>query len=108
MKTIERLVLLTAVAAACGTAQAADPAQISTKAGCATCHAADKKLIGPSWKEVAAKYKGNAGAMAQLTERVRKGGVGVWGKLPMAPVDAAKISDADLKTVLSWVLKTPS
>jgi cytochrome c len=101
-------VLATALAAALGTAHAAEPAQIATQAGCATCHAADKKLIGPSWKEVAAKYKGNAGAMAQLTERVRKGGVGVWGKLPMAPVDAAKISDADLKTVLSWVLKTPS
>lgn len=109
MKTIDRLVLVTALAAAaCGAAQAADPAQISTKAGCATCHAADKKLIGPSWKDVAARYKGNAGALSQLTEHVRKGSTGVWGKLPMAPVDAAKINDADLKAVLSWVLKTPS
>jgi cytochrome c len=108
MRTPDRLALATALAAALGTAHAADPTQISTQAGCAVCHAADKKLIGPSWKEVAAKYKGNAGAMAQLTERVRKGSTGVWGKLPMAPVDAAKISDADLKTVLSWVLKTPS
>lgn len=108
MNTRDRMLLAAALAAASGASWAADPAQISTQAGCAVCHAADKKLLGPSWKEVAARYKGNAGAMAVMTERVRKGSTGVWGKLPMAPTDAAKISDADLKTVLNWVLKTPS
>lgn len=80
--------------------------QLATKAGCATCHAADKKLIGPSWHDVAAKYKGRADAPAVLAAYVRVGGKGAWGPLPMAPVDAAKINDADLKTLLAWVLKT--
>ena len=108
MNTHHRLMLAAALAATFGSAHAADPAQASTQAGCAVCHAADKKLIGPSWKEVAARYKGNAGAPALLAERVRKGSTGVWGKVPMAPVDSKKISDADLKAVISWVLKTPS
>jgi cytochrome c len=103
-----RLGLAMALAAAFGTAQAADPAQISTKAGCAVCHAAERKLVGPSWKEVAARYKGNAGAPALLAERVRKGSTGIWGKVPMAPTDAKAISDADLKAVIGWVLATPS
>ena len=85
----------------------ADEALAKSK-NCMACHAVDKKRVGPSWKDVAARYKGNAGAMAQMSERVRKGSTGVWGKLPMAPVDAKTLSDADLKAVLSWVLKTPS
>lgn len=81
--------------------------QIATKAGCTACHAVDKKLVGPSYRDVAAKYRGRADAAALLAERVRKGGKGVWGQVPMLPVDAAKISDADLKAVIAWVLKTP-
>lgn len=108
MTTRVRRTLAAALGAACVAAQAADPAQIATRAGCASCHAADKKLVGPSWKDVAARYKGNVGAMAQMRERVRKGSTGAWGKLPMAPVDAKALSDADLTAVLSWVLKTPS
>ena len=108
MTTRARLALAAALGAACVAAQAADPAQIATRTGCASCHAVDKKLVGPSWKDVAARYKGNAGAMTQMSERVRKGSTGVWGKLPMAPVNAKALSDADLKAVLSWVLKTPS
>lgn len=80
---------------------------ISTQAGCAVCHAADKKVIGPSWHDIAAKYKGQADAVAVLSDKVRKGGKGVWGPLPMAPNDAKKISDADLKAVVAWILKTP-
>lgn len=88
-----------------GAAQASP--QIATQSGCATCHAADKKMIGPSWKDIATKYKGQANAVAVLSDKVRKGSTGVWGKLPMAPNDATKISDADLKAVVTWVLKTP-
>ena len=87
--------------------QAAASQAISTQAGCAVCHAADKKIIGPSWHDIAAKYKGQANAMAVLSDKVRKGGKGVWGPLPMAPNDAKKISDADLKAVVTWLLKTP-
>jgi cytochrome c len=64
--------------------------------------------VGPSWKDVAARYKGQAGAMAQTTERVRKGSNGVWGAVPMVPVPPKTLSDADLKAVLAWVLKTPT
>ena len=76
-----------------------------TKAGCLACHTKDKKLVGPAYKDVAAKYKGQADAVAKLSEKVRKGGSGVYGPVPMPPTLADKISDADLKTAIEWVLK---
>ena len=85
---------------------AAAPAQASEKiarqAGCATCHAADKKVIGPSYKDIAAKYKGQAGAPALLAERVRKGGKGVWGAVPM-PANP-QVSPAEARQLATWVL----
>lgn len=69
------------------------------------CHAKDKKLVGPSYKDVAAKYAGQADAVASLSAKVRSGGKGVWGPIPMPPNDAAKINDADLKSVVEWLLK---
>jgi cytochrome c len=108
--TTMKTFVVTAVVLACslgmGLARASE--QIATKAGCATCHAVDKKIIGPSYKDIAAKYKGKPDAVAALSKSVRTGSKGVWGTLPMAPTDAAKLSDADLKTVITWVLKTPS
>ena len=74
------------------------------KAGCTACHAADKKLVGPALKDIAAKYKGQGDAVAKLSDKVRKGGSGVWGPIPMQPNPAAKISDTDLKTTVEWVL----
>jgi cytochrome c len=79
---------------------------LAKAAGCTTCHAKDTKLIGPSYKEVAARYKGDAKAPALLAERVRKGSKGVWGSLPMPPADPAKVSDADLKAIVAWLLKS--
>lgn len=79
---------------------------IAQKAGCMACHAVDKKLVGPAFKDVAAKYKGQADAVAKLSEKVRKGGSGVWGPVPMPPNGPEKINDADLKTVVEWVLKS--
>jgi cytochrome c len=81
--------------------------QISVKATCAACHTATKKLVGPSWHDVAVKYKGKADAPKLLAERVRKGGKDVWGPVPMLPLGPDRISDADLKTVIAWILKTP-
>ena len=103
---------LLALAALCtGTwapgALAATPEQVAAKAGCMACHLVDKKLVGPSYRDVAAKYKGQANAPALLFQRVRKGGPGVWGPVPMAPTDVSKLSDADLKATIAWVLKTP-
>jgi cytochrome c len=75
-----------------------------SKAGCVACHAADKKLVGPSYKDISAKYKGKAGIEATLFEKVRKGGSGNFGPVPMTPNPPDKISDADLKAVVAWVL----
>ena len=91
--------------AASSTAFAGDPAAAAQKAGCMACHAMDKKLVGPAFKDVAAKYKGQGDAVAKLTDKVRKGGAGVWGPIPMSPNGADKINDADLKDVVTWILK---
>jgi cytochrome c len=72
------------------------------KSGCTACHANDKKLVGPAYKDVAAKYKSDAGAAAKLMEKVKKGGSGVWGPIPMPPNAALK--DDDLKVMLTYIL----
>ena len=77
---------------------------IVKKARCVACHAVDAKRVGPAYKEVAAKYKGDAGAPARLFEKVRNGGSGVWGQVPMMAHPADKISDDDLKAAIKWVL----
>lgn len=85
---------------------AACPAQASLdlakKHGCSACHALDKKVVGPSWKDVSAKYKNQGDAAVKLFEKVRTGGKGVWGNTPMPP--QSKVSDADLNAILGWVL----
>lgn len=78
---------------------------ILNKAGCMACHAKDKKLVGPSFKDVAAKYKGQADAPAKLADKVRKGGSGSFGPIPMSANGSDKINDADLKTVIDAILK---
>jgi cytochrome c len=75
---------------------------LAQKSGCTACHAVDKKLVGPAYKDVAAKYKGDAKAQAALEEKVKKGGVGVWGQVPMPP--NSSVADADVKKLVSWVL----
>jgi cytochrome c len=77
---------------------------LAQKSGCMGCHMVDKKLVGPAYKDVAAKYKGQKDAVAKLMDRVRKGGPGNWGTVPMAASGPDKISDADLKKVIEWVL----
>ncbi len=81
--------------------------QLHYKSGCVACHTPDKKLVGPSYKDIAAKYKGRADALAYLSTRVRKGGPGNWGVVPMAPNDVKKLNDAELKTLITWILATP-
>lgn len=86
----------------------AQPAQaseaIAKKARCVACHAIDKKMVGPAYRDVAAKYRGDADAPQRLAEKVRQGGAGVWGQVPMLPHPADRISDDDLKAVIGWVL----
>ncbi|MCZ8074487.1 MAG: c-type cytochrome [Paucibacter sp.] len=85
-------------------AAADTPEESLTKAGCMACHAKDKKLVGPSFKDIAAKYKGQDAA-AVLAQKVRSGGKGVFGPIPMPPNPPEKISDADLKDGVGWILK---
>jgi cytochrome c len=76
--------------------------ELATKSGCTACHAIDKKVVGPAYKEVAAKYRGDKTAEAKLVEKVKAGGVGVWGQVPMPPNTTVK--DEDVKTLVKWVL----
>lgn len=100
---MRKTLLITALLALAGAAQAG-PDEALNKAGCVACHAQDRKLVGPAFKDIAAKYRGQKDAAAQLADKVRKGGKGVWGPIPMPPSGADKIADADLKAALEWVL----
>jgi cytochrome c len=90
-------------------AQAADAAldnasaqAMMQKSGCAACHAIDKKVVGPPYQDVAAKYKGDKDALVKLADKVKKGGVGVWGEVPMPP--NVQVPDADIKDLVGWIL----
>ncbi|MEO8738282.1 MAG: c-type cytochrome [Casimicrobiaceae bacterium] len=72
------------------------------KDGCAACHGIDKKIVGPAYVDVAAKYRGDKDALATLSQKVKAGGSGVWGAIPMPP--NAQVSDADVKSLVSWIL----
>lgn len=100
-----KYILIAAVATLAFSAQAAAPEEAMTKAGCVACHMKDKKLVGPSFKDIAAKYKGQD-ATAKLVDKVRKGGSGVYGPVPMSPNPPDKINDADLKAAVEWILKS--
>jgi cytochrome c len=87
---------------AAGVANAQSGEDLLKKNGCTACHAIDKKLVGPPYVEVAAKYKGDAGAASKLAEKVKKGGTGVWGQVPMPPNPT--VSDADIKAMVAYIL----
>ena len=79
--------------------------ELMKKAGCNACHAVDKKGVGPSYKDVAAKNKAKKDTAAQyMFDKVRKGGAGVYGQVPMPPNTPDKIGDADLKALVAWIL----
>ncbi len=105
MKKLSSWTIAMAFAALPFAVSAATPDEAMNKAGCIACHAKDKKLVGPAFKDIAVKYKGQPDAVAKLSEKVRKGGAGVYGPVPMPPTGADKISDADLKAVIESVLK---
>ena len=75
---------------------------LAKKHNCLACHTTDKKLVGPSYKDVAKKYKGQNVA-AKLQDKVKKGGQGVWGPVPMPPNPA--VPDKDIKELVEWILK---
>jgi cytochrome c len=94
--------LVAAALLAAGTAQAQNADELLKKHACTACHAVDKKLVGPAYNEVAVKYKGDAKAPAALMEKVKKGGSGVWGQVPMPP--NPQVPDADIKTMVTYIL----
>jgi cytochrome c len=77
-------------------------ADLAKKHNCLACHQVDKKVVGPSFRDIAAKHKGEAGAAAALAEKVKKGGGGVYGPVPMPP--NANVPDADIKAMVDWIL----
>lgn len=87
-----------------GSAMAADMPDVAKKNNCTACHAIDKKMVGPSFMDVAKKYKGDATAEAKLIAKVSKGGAGVWGSMPMPANDAAGKKQDQMKEVVQFVL----
>ncbi|KPC55176.1 c-type cytochrome [Amantichitinum ursilacus] len=92
------LLLLAGLAAP---ALAADPEALAQSKNCLACHAVDHKVVGPAYKDVAAKYKGRKDAVAYLVGRVRNGSSGDWGPVPM-PANA--VTDDEAKQLVTWVL----
>jgi cytochrome c len=77
-------------------------ADLAKKNNCLACHAVDKKIVGPAYQDVAKKYAGQADAEATLAKNIKAGGSGKWGPIPMPP--QTQLSDAEAKTLATWVL----
>ena len=105
---LDRIATLTPLIAACllgaPFAHADDGEAIYESTGCKACHTIDQKRMGPTYKDVAAKYKGNPDAPAMLAKKIRDGGEGTWGTVPMPAHPADRISDEELKIVVAWIL----
>jgi cytochrome c len=76
--------------------------ELAKKHNCLVCHTVDKKVVGPSYKDVAAKYRSDKGAEVKLVDHVKKGSTGVWGPVPMPP--NATVPDADVRALVKWIL----
>ena len=98
---MKRALFALAALAAVSAPALADTA-LATAKNCMACHAVDKKLVGPSYKEVATKYAGQKDATDKLAVKIMKGGSGVWGPVPM-PANA-QVTEADAKALAAWVL----
>ena len=96
-----KVLVLALVGAAFALPAQADEA-LAKKHNCLACHTVDKKTVGPAYKDIAQKYKGQNVA-ATLQQKVKKGGQGVWGPVPMPP--NAAVPDADIKKLVDWILK---
>ena len=75
---------------------------LAKSGGCSACHTTDKKLVGPSYKDIAAKYRNDKNAEGNLSKKVKAGGKGVWGEVPMPP--NVQVKDDDIKTIVQWIL----
>ncbi len=99
MKFVAPLLVACAVGAAAPAFAQADLAQ---KKNCMACHAVDKKVVGPAYKDVAAKYAGQKDAVDKLAQKVVKGGSGVWGAVPM-PANP-QVTEAEAKQLVAWIM----
>ena len=98
---MKRVLLATAIALLAAGPALADQA-LATAKNCMACHAIDKKLVGPAYKDVAAKYAGQAGAVDKLAAKIQKGGSGVWGPVPMPP--NPNVKDDDVKKMIQLIM----
>ncbi len=87
-----------------GSAMATDMPELAHQHNCTACHEIDKKKVGPAWKDVAARYKGDAGAEAKLVTKVSKGGSGVWGKMPMPGNDELGRNQEVMRKLVKFIL----
>ena len=101
---IAAITLACATVAFASTAGAQSGEDLLKKNGCTACHSIDKKVVGPAYMDVSKKYSSEKrdAVMARLSEKVKKGGAGVWGQVPMPP--NPQVSDADLKNMLTFIL----
>lgn len=102
MKYILIKIMLVAGLMLAGSSVAAGMPDVAKRHNCTSCHAIDKKLMGPSWQAVADKYKGDAGAAGKLSVKIVKGGSGVWGSIPMPAMP--KLTDAEAKELVDFIL----
>jgi cytochrome c len=94
--------LAVALAAALFSSSAMAQLELARSRNCLACHGVDKKIVGPAYKDVAARYANDPGAAARLARKVREGGVGVWGKVPM-PANT-QVSPAEADSLVKWIL----
>jgi cytochrome c len=100
MKLIQATLIAAALSLSSGAAMA--DLKLAQSKACTACHAVDKKMVGPAYKDIAAKYASDADAAAKLAVKIQKGGVGVWGQIPMPANPAVSAAEAD--TLAKWVL----
>ena len=100
-KLLSQVSVLASMSLVVGVAHAS-PGELFKKNGCAACHAPAAKMVGPSLADIANKYKGQADAVPKLMAKVKKGGAGAWGAIPMPAQD--QLSDADNKSLVEWML----
>lgn len=98
--TLARTGLGLGLALGAGTALA--DLQLAQQSGCLVCHSVETAIVGPAWKDVAAKYKGDASAQATLSAKVKAGGAGNWGEVPMPP--NVTVSDENIQALVAWIL----
>jgi cytochrome c len=103
MKLALRAAAAAAALCVAGGVHAQSGEELLKKNGCTACHATDKKIVGPAYVDVAAKYKGEPKAKAYLIDKVKKGGSGVWGPVPMPP-NSPQVSDADIAKDVEYIL----